>query len=100
MTERSQDMKTKTGNRILKILCIAAVFVLMLTLSGCRTRITNNSEVNNVMYDDGGYMQEEYDMRREDLDLSTARKPVFTGFGNPEEEEDEDYDFGEDGQAL
>ena len=52
------------------------------------------------MYDDGGYMQEEYDMRREDLDLSTAKKPVFTGFGNPEEEEDEDYDFGEDGQAL
>lgn len=93
-------MKTKTGNRILKILCIAAVFVLMLILSGCRTRISNNNEVNNVMYDDGGYMQEEYDMRREDLDLSTAKKPVFTGFGNPEEEEDEDYDFGEDGQAL
>ena len=91
-------MKTRSGSRILKILCIAAVFVLMLTLCGCRTRITNNSEVNNVMYDDGGFMQEEYDSRREELDLTTAKKPVFTGLGNPEEEEE--YEYGDDGEAL
>ena len=91
-------MKTRSSSRLIKILCIAAVFVLMLTLCGCRTRITNNNEVSNVTYDEGGFMQEEYESRRGELDLSTAKKPVFTGFGSPEEEED--YDYGDDSQTL
>lgn len=74
------------------MLLIASVLVLMLALCGCRTRITNNNEVSNVMYDEDGYLQEQYDLRRDELSLGKAKKPLFTGFGAPEEEEDfEDY---------
>lgn len=78
---------------------LAAVLVLMLALCGCRTRITNNDEVSNVMYDEKGSLQDEYNMRRDELGLSRAKKPIFTGFGAPEEDY-EDYDYGEDAQTL
>lgn len=72
----------------------------MLTLSGCRTRITNNDEVSNVMYDEEGWMQEDYDMRRDDLGLSKAPKPLFTGFGAPDSEEYDESDYGDDEEML
>ncbi len=81
------------------ILLTASVLVLMLALCGCRTRVTNNSEVADVMYDETGYMQEEYQMRRDELSLSTAPKPLFTGWGSPDGDMDPEYYEG-DSQAL
>lgn len=93
-------MNSKLKNRFVKILLLASVFILMMSLCGCRTRITNNDEVSNVMYDEDGYLGEEYDMRRDELSLSKAEKPLFTGLGSGGEEydeySDEDYDSFED----
>ena len=80
------------SNRVSKILFLAAVLILMLGLCGCRTRVTNNSEVTNVMYDEDGMLSEEYDMRREELELSIAKKPIITGWGTSPEDESEYYD--------
>ena len=92
-------MRNTSVSTVRKILLLASVLILMLTLCGCRTRITNNDEVSNVMYDEEGYRQEEYNMRRDDLGLGKAPKPVFTGLGAPEEDYG-DYDYGSDSQAL
>lgn len=92
-------MRNNTRSKVRKILLLASVLVLMLALCGCRTRITNNDEVSNVMYDEEGFMQDEYNMRRDELGLSRAKKPIFTGFGAPEDDY-EDYDYGEDAQTL
>lgn len=83
-----------------RIAILMTMIAVMLVLCGCRTRITNNNEVSNVMYDESGYMQEEYDMRRDDLDLSTAEKPLFTGLGGPTDEEYEEEYGDEDSQML
>ena len=93
-------MKKEIRSRVIKMLLIASVLLLMLTLCGCRTRITNNDEVSNVMYDEEGWMQDDYDTRRDDLGLSKAQKPLFTGFGSPEEEEYEDEYYSDDEQML
>ena len=85
-------MKMIKSNRVSKILFLAAVLILMLGLCGCRTRVTNNSEVTNVMYDEDGMLSEEYDMRREELELSIAKKPIITGWGTSPEDESEYYD--------
>ncbi len=92
-------MRNTSVSTVRKILLLASVLILMLTLCGCRTRITNNDEVSNVMYDEEGYRQEEYNMRRDDLGLGKAPKPIFTGLGAPEEDYG-DYDYGSDSQAL
>ena len=49
-------MRMIKNSRVSKILFLAAVLILMLGLCGCRTRITNNDEVSNVMYDEEGLM--------------------------------------------
>ena len=90
-------MNYKHSSKLIKILSLAAVLILMLALCGCRTRITNNDEVTNVMYDEDGYLSDEYQMRRDELSLSKAEKPLFTGFGTPE---DEEYDYGDDAEML
>ena len=91
-------MRNTSLSRVRKIILLASVLVLMLALCGCRTRITNNDEVSNVMYDEEGYRQDEYNMRRDALGLGKAPKPVFTGFGAPEN--DEEYDYGSDSEML
>lgn len=89
-------MRKLSESKVRKILILASVLVLMLTLCGCRTRITNNDEVSNVMYDEEGWMKDEYDMRREDLGLDKAPKPIFTGFGTPDDEEYDGSEYGDD----
>lgn len=95
-------MRRKTRSMVIKLLMLASVLILMLALCGCRTRITNNDQVNNVMYDEEGWLSEDYQMRRDELSLSTAKKPFFTGFGNGEEEEYDEYDeyYEDDAEAL
>lgn len=91
-------MRIITGSKVRKILLLASVLLLMLALCGCRTRITNNDEVSNVIYDEEGFMQDDYNMRRDELGLSKAKKPIFTGFGAPSDDY-EDYESGYDGDA-
>ena len=83
--------------RIKLILITASLIVMMLALCGCRTRVTNNNEVSNVMYDENGELQEEYDLRRDELGLGTAEKPIFTGVGG--EDLDKEY-TGDDEEFL
>ena len=90
-------MKRNTS-RIKLIFLAASLLVMMLALCGCRTRVTNNNEVSNVIYDESGYMQEEYQMRRDELSLSTAKKPIITGWGSAEEEQEPYYEG--DSQTL
>lgn len=77
----------KTQKRTSKFLKLAILLVAVLALSGCRTRISNNSEVSNVYYDETGFLQESYEMRRDELGLSTAEKPILPDFGTPEEDD-------------
>ena len=58
----------------------------MLSLCGCRTRLTNNDEVLSVVYDEDVFTQYDYEMRREELGLGKAKKPIFNGFGSEPEE--------------
>lgn len=84
-------------NRIFtnKYLLLAVVLIAMLALSGCRTRITNNSEVSNVKYDEDGFLSETYQMRRDELGLSIAEKPLLPDLGSPEEEEESEPEVTE-----
>ena len=81
------------------LLLLIAMLIAMFALSGCRTRITNNSEVSNVHYDEDGFLSETYQMRRDELGLSTAERPILPDLGAPETEDDE-FDNSEDENAL
>ena len=87
-------MKESRKRKLKILLMMASVLLLMLALSGCRTRLTNNTEVNPTITDEDGWLQESYDMRRDALGSPVAKKPFLTG--SPEDEEDDydvDYDF-------
>lgn len=78
-------------NRFLnKYLLLALILTALFAMTGCRTRITNNSEVSNVYYDEDGFLSETYQMRRDELGLSTAESPIFPDLGSGETEDDFD----------
>lgn len=87
-------MNRNTFRKLLKITCIASVLIMMLCLCGCRARLTNNDEVLSAVYYDDEYMQYEYQMRRDELGLGKAKKPIFNGLGSAPEEE-ENFDEGD-----
>lgn len=68
--------------------------MLMMLLCGCRTRVTNNTEVGNMITDDSGMLSESYQTRRDELGIPIAEAPFFKGTGSDEEydEYDEEYD--------
>ena len=84
-------MKRNNRSKISKILILFSAVVLMMLLCGCRTRISNNTEVVGVVHDDSGMLQESYQMRRDELGIPVAEPPLFPG----SESEDEDYDYDE-----
>ncbi|MBR2674763.1 MAG: InlB B-repeat-containing protein [Mogibacterium sp.] len=77
-----------------KFLLLAVILIAMLAMSGCRTRISNNSEVSNIYRDEDGIITETYQERRDELGLSTAEKPILPDFGS--EEDPDDFDTSED----
>ena len=81
-----------------KYMLLAIIMIALFALSGCRTRITNNSEVSNIHYDEDGFLTETYQMRRDELGLSTAERPILPDLGTPEA--DDDFDNAEDENAL
>lgn len=68
---------------------LIALLALALLLCGCRTRISNNTEVASTITDDEGWMQELYQERRDELGIPIAKEPFFTG---TKEEDIDDYD--------
>ena len=77
---------------------ITAVMLMML-LCGCRTRLTNNTDVGNMITDDSGMLSESYQTRRDELGIPIAESPLFKGTGSDEEydDSDEEYeDFGDE----
>ena len=77
---------------------LIAVLAMSLLLCGCRTRISNNTEVASTITDDEGWMQELYQERRDELGIPVAKKPFFTG--SPEEEIDGYDDYDSDMDSL
>ncbi len=72
---------------------IITAVMLMTLLCGCRTRISNNTDVNGRLSDESGMLQEMYQTRRDELGIPVAESPLFKGSGSDEEyDEDEDYD--------
>ena len=86
-------MKRTTDSKK-KYLMLISVLMLMLVLCGCRSRLTNNTDVVATINDEDGYLTEEYEMRRYDLDSPVAQKPLFTGWGSGD---DDSYDYTDDG---
>ena len=78
---------------------LISALVLMMLLCGCRTRITNNTEVVGVISDDNGMLQQSYQVRRDELGIPVAEPPLFTGFGSEDEDYDGDEDYDEDEYA-
>ena len=68
---------------------ITAIMLMML-VCGCRTRITNNTEVGNMITDDSGMLQDSYQTRRDELGIPVAEAPLFKGTSS--DEEDIEYD--------
>ena len=80
---------------------LIAALMMVLLLSGCRTRISNNTEVASTISDEDGWLQETYQMRRDDLDMPVAKKPFILGSKDEEldgydGEYESDYDFDSD----
>lgn len=85
------DNKRRLTNKyILLAILLIAVFVL----PSCRTRISNNSEIANVQYDEDGMMSETYQERRDELGLSTAEKPLLPNLGSAETDDNDDFAEG------
>lgn len=86
----------KESRRTSKYLLLALILIAVFVLPGCRTRLTNNSEVSNIQYDEDGYMSDMYQMRRDELGLSTAERPLLPDFGSGETDENDDFGEGEE----
>ena len=73
-----------------KYILLAVLLIAVFALPGCRTRITNNSEVSNVYMDEDGFLTETYQSRRDELGLSTAERPILPDLGSSDDTEDFD----------
>ena len=97
----------KKSSIISRILILAAFMFMMLLLCGCRVRVSNNSEVLSTLEDDGGWLQETYQERRDELGIPVAKEPLINrdsgedydgedyeddGYYDEEDEEYEEYD--------
>lgn len=96
---RKDDDMMRRRSTANKFIMLTLLLVSILALTGCRTRITNNSEVSNVYYDESGFLTETYQMRRDELGLSTAERPLLPNLGGATDTEDE-FDNTEDETAL
>lgn len=92
-------MKKQIRTYIVKILALVAALMLALLLCGCRTRVTNNTEVSSVVSDENGILQENYQVRRDELGIPVAQEPLFSWFDSEDEEYDEGYEDYEFEQA-
>ena len=88
-----------THSGIRKTALLAVILLLALSLCGCRTRISNRTDLDYSVPDEDGMLKEDYDMRRDELGLDEAKQSIFHGLssGNGDYEDyDEYYDEDED----
>lgn len=90
MRSKVKEDKMNRNRLLNKYLLLALILTALFAMTGCRTRITNNSEVSNVYYDEDGFLSETYQMRRDELGLSTAESPIFPDLGSGDTEDDFD----------
>lgn len=91
--------RSSINNRIIRILCLVIIVVFALLLCGCRSRLTNRTDANATVMDDG-VMLDSYEWRRSDLELSETQQSVFSGLnlsGGVEDDEYDEYDEEFDG---
>lgn len=81
----------RTDKKYKRIMLLISTVMMIVLLCSCRTRITNNTEVGNVITDDSGMMTETYQVRRDELGIPVAEAPLFGTSESGEEYEDEDY---------
>ena len=79
-------MRKHKDSKLNKMLLLITALVMVLLLSGCRTRISNNTEVASTISDEDGWLQDSYQMRRDDLGMPVAKKPFITGSAQDEED--------------
>lgn len=84
-------MNRSVKTRLIKIIMLMSAVMLMMLLCGCRTRVSNNTEVTQALYDEGGWVTESYQARRDELGIPVAEAPLFTLPGSEEEATDEEY---------
>ena len=71
--------------------------LMMLLLCGCRVRVSNNSEVLATLDDDGGWLEQTYQERRDELGIPVAKEPLINREGEESyDEEDDEYYEEED----
>ena len=92
-------MRKHKDSKLNKMLLLITALVMVLLLSGCRTRISNNTEVASTISDEDGWLQDSYQMRRDDLGMPVAKKPFITGSSDEELDGYDDYDV-EDGELV
>lgn len=75
-----------------RIMLLVSTVMMIVLLCGCRTRLTNNTEVESTIADESGMMTETYQLRRDELGIPVAEPPLFMGSGSDDEEEEEDWE--------
>jgi uncharacterized repeat protein (TIGR02543 family) len=84
-------MNKSRKTQFFKIIMLVSAVMLMMLLCGCRTRISNNTEVTPTLSDEGGWISDTYQVRRDELGIPVAEAPLFTLPGSEEEATDEEY---------
>ena len=86
---------------------LMSALMLMMLLCGCRTRISNNTEVTPTLADEGGWIPDSYQVRRDELGIPVAEPPLFNLKSDDgesyedeysEEYEEEEYDDSEESE--
>ena len=85
-------MKNNKRAKLNMLLMLIMSLMMVLILSGCRTRISNNTEVAATITDEDGWLTEVYQERRDELEIPVAKKPFLTGTRENEDYSGEGYD--------
>lgn len=91
-------MRTEILRFMKKAAMLGAILIMVLALCSCRQRLSNNEEVGNTFYDPDGTKAFDYQYRRDELGLSTAKRPIFPdwGYSEVETEDTESYEYTEE----
>jgi len=81
----------RNGRQVKKLILAVMVVVMLPVLCSCRTRLTNNTEVIPTVSDNDGYLTEDYEMRRDEINKPIAVPPILKGSGPDEEYYEDDY---------
>lgn len=84
-------MNKSRKTKFFKIIMLVSAVMLMMLLCGCRTRVSNNTEVTQALYDEGGWVTESYQARRDELGIPVAEAPLFNLKSDDGESYEDEY---------